>query len=438
MLQGDRQTDFRKHCVLEFMRVASVHFKDGSVTIEMTKKNKKPGIQLNAEEVRELEMILDRLSVQDPEGESLEVYLESLHTALAGREQLIGALLQKLSRNPSEVGFRAFLSFENQLDGKGLRRIVKRARYRFEQRGYSQGEEESGAEPNVVLVHKESKQPVAHLVPADDVIWLVTALFPGEGTVPLGISAYAEKRFRSVSVKITESSHRSYREYLRKLSEYVTHRAFEVPIWHAARVYFDMLRFHGEEPVSQEADQLKRLFQPFYDADQQPYAYQLLPVLENPADWPADLQIEPLLEKLVQAELHFSKEELTPYMDKIYEVEHSVLVVRPEIQHERGLSIMKKAVAELCSGEKRLLYQRVFEELALRLHLTGEETLARAAWSVAQHLQSAAAVEDNAVMAALVAVSMKRHWPEVFAQPAEQERQAVPFNQTESGIILPS
>ena len=48
----------------------------------MAKKNKKSAIQLNPEEARELEMIVDRLSVQDPEGESLKGYLESLPAAL--------------------------------------------------------------------------------------------------------------------------------------------------------------------------------------------------------------------------------------------------------------------------------------------------------------------------------------------------------------------
>lgn len=402
----------------------------------MTKKNKKPEIQLNTEEARELEMVLDRLSVQNPEGESLEVYLESLQAALAGRERLVGTLLQKLSREPSEVGFRVFLALENLADSKELRRIVKRARYRFEQRGYMQDKKETGAGPNVVLVPKESKQPVAHLVPADDVIWLVAALFPEQGSSgPLGASAFAEKRFRSISVKITESSHRSYREYLKRLAAYITHKPFEVPIWHAARVYFDMLRFRGEEHFSAEADHAKRLFQPFYDADREPYAYELLPVPDNPADWPAGVPIEPLLDRLSEAALYFSKAELAPYIDKIREVEHSLLVVRPEIQQERALSVMQRAAAELCSGETRYMYQRVFEELALRMKLSGEEDWALGAWSVAQHLRSPASVADNLVMTALMAFSMKLHWPEVFTQ--EKGREAAPFNQTESGIILP-
>lgn len=46
------------------------------------KKNKNPELHLSNEESQELGMILDRLSVQDPEGTSLDNYLQSLQKVL--------------------------------------------------------------------------------------------------------------------------------------------------------------------------------------------------------------------------------------------------------------------------------------------------------------------------------------------------------------------
>jgi len=400
-----------------------------------SKKNKKTEIALSPQESHEMQMILDRLAVQNPQGESLQSYLQSLRKTLLGRDGLVAALLDKLSRDPTPVGFRTFSAFQDIIDDKEYKRTIKQAAYRFSQRGYTR-DRESSPQSRVVLIPKESRQLVTHLIPAPDVDWFVAGFFPGEaGSESLAVSAYTENRFRQLSVRVVESSQKLYREFIQKLAGHLSDSPpFEVPSWHAARIYFEMLQFHGEKDIPPEAEQARNLFQPFYASEKLPYAYQLFPVVEEPEQRIHEIDIKSLLESMPVTALRFPEEDLTPYFHRLQELERSVLVVRKEIQQERAVELIKKAADDLCAGQTRLLYKRLFEEQALSLKQMKRPDLAEQAWIVAQHLAGSADASDNPVVTEVVAYSIQSYWPDEFEG---EPQQSSPYEQTESGLILP-
>ncbi len=73
-------------------------------------KKGKEDLSTSREESDELQMILDRLAVQDPEGQSFDGYLHSLLNSLSERPLMAAALIDRLSRNPALTGFRTFHS----------------------------------------------------------------------------------------------------------------------------------------------------------------------------------------------------------------------------------------------------------------------------------------------------------------------------------------
>lgn len=404
-------------------------------TKQDSKKNKKVDIRLDPEEHHELQMILDRLRVQNPQGESLQSYLQSLHKALVGRESLTAALIGRLSQDPSQAGFRAFLALRGSITHKEYKKMVKRAAYRFSQKGYAESMEDA-PESKVVLIPKESRQAVTHLIPAPDVDWFVAAFFPTEsGGEPLAISAFTENRFASVRVRIVESSQKLYKEFIQKLTRHLpANRPFEVPVWHAARVFFDMLQFHGEKSVPPEAEQAKRFFRPFYDPDRPPYAYQLFASVENPLERLGEVDVQAVLEDMPPLSLLLPKQDLTPYFAKLQDLERSVLVVRPEIQQERSADLLKHAAEDLLVAKTRYYYQRLFEEYALALRESKRVELAQQAWAIAQHLAGSGAVSENPVASQIVLLSMQLHWPDEFS---DEEASQEPYRETESGLIVP-
>lgn len=401
------------------------------------KKNRKPELSLSEDQFGELEMMVDRLSVQNPEGSSLDNYLKSLVRALEQQETLAAALLEQLSRKPSPVGFKTFLALRDIIRDKKLVKTVKQVGYRFAQRGFTIKAEALPVE-NVVLVQREeTRKPVAHVLPVDGTFWLFAALIPEAGyPTPTLITAFMERDFQEVYVKVTEGSQKIYREYLQKLGERHTDRKpCEVPLYHVARLFFELLDFCTSKEASAERDRAARLLRPFHDPTKPPYVYDLMPPLD---DIRADLEkVDPtgLLNNVDWSWLVFPKTELTPYWQKVQDLENPVLVIPKEIQEERTVDTLKNAANELCTGKTRLLYQRFFEEQALWLKLCAREELAQSAWIIAQHLQSDASASDSPAVREMVKLSMHYHWPKEFEAA---ETRTEPFQRTESGLIIPA
>lgn len=401
------------------------------------KKNRKPELSLSGDQCGELEMMVDRLSVQDPDGSSLENYLKSLMRALEGQEALAAALLDQLSRKPSPVGHKTFLALRDIIRDKKLVKVVKQVGYRFAQRGFAT-EPEALPVQNVVLVQREeARKPVAHVLPVDGTFWLFAALIPESGyPAPTLMTAFMERDFQEVYVKMAEGSQKTYRGYLQKLGERHTDRKpCEVPLYHVARLFFELLDFCPNKEASAERDQAARLLNPFHDPAKPPYAYDLMPPLD---DIKAELEkVDPtsLLNAVDWSWLVFPKTELTPYWQKVQDLENPVLVIPKEIQEERTVDALKSAADDLCVGKTRLLYQRFFEEQALWLKLCSRDELAQSAWIIAQHLQTEASASDNPAVRELVKLSMHYHWPKEFEAA---ETRTEPFQRTESGLIIPA
>lgn len=401
------------------------------------KKTRKPELALSADQFGELEMIVDRLSVQNPEGASLENYLRSLVKTLSEQETLAAALLEQLSRKPSQVGFQTFLAVRDVIRDKKLAKIVKQVGYRFSQRGFAT---EPAVRPveNVVLVQREEgRRPVAHVLPVDGTFWLFAALIPEAGyPTPALITAFMERSFEEVYIRVVEGSQKTYRDYLQKIGErHVDRKPCEVPLYHVARLFFELFEFCGSKEVSAVREQAARLLSPYHDPARPPYAYDLIPPLDNPGAHLEEVHTQNLLNTVDWSWLVFPKTELTPFWQKMQELENPVLVIPQEIQEERTADTLKRAADELCQGKTRFLYRRFFEEQALWLKLCSREEPAQSAWIVAQHLQSDAPASDNPAVREMVKLSLHHHWPKEHQEGAPRSE---PFQRTESGLIIPS
>ena len=400
------------------------------------RKNKKADVALSPDAVGELEMIVDRLSVQDPEGTSLENYLKSLVKTLEAQETLAAGLLEQLSRKPSKVGFQTFLAIRDVIRDKKLVKIVKQVGYRFSQRGFTPEPEALLAE-NVVLVQKEGRKPVAHVLPVNGTFWLFAALIPEAGyPTPTLVTALMERDFEEVYVKIAEGSQKAYRDYLQKMGDrHTDRRPCEVPVYHAARLFFELLDFCKSKEASADRDQARKLLNPYHDPAKQPFAYELMPHLDNPKAHLEEMNATDLLNTVDWSWLTFPKDELASYWQKVQDLENPVLVIPKEVQEERTADLMKAAANDLCVGRTRFLYQRFCEEQALWLKLCSKDDLAQSAWIAAQHLRSTAPASDNPIVLQMVMLSLHYYWPKEFE---DKERQAEPFQRTESGLIIPS
>lgn len=398
----------------------------------------KDHLPLTREESDELQMILDRLAVQDPEGESFGGYLDSLRKLLSGRPHLAAALIDRLSRNPSTIGFRVLQVLDECIKTSPYKRSLKQAAYRFSQKGFTLSEHVPAPE-KVVLIRDEQRKASSHLFMVQGAVWVVSALVP-EASVGgyILVTAFLEDDLTAFNVRVIESrTQKRYREYLQALSaNAVGERALEIPLWHAARLFFEMLDFcTGKDSYTTQLERGRDLFERYHEPDRRPYVYELMPEIEHPEQHFSELEIEKLLEDLDLSWLKFGKEELSPYHERLKGLDRPLLVVPGEIQEERRLEVIDAAAESLCVGTRRRIYTRFFEEQAMAFKLLGYEDKARWAMIVAGSLAGQSPPGKNPVVTQLIIDSMNFYWPEDFKEGGEEapgrERR------TESGIILP-
>lgn len=388
------------------------------------------------DEAAELQIILDRLSVQSPGGESFSNWLQSLRKSLEGRDRLVAALLESLSRQPTEAGFRAFAELKDLVSEKSCVKTVKQAGYRFSQKGYGLEMEGGEAEP-VVLVAPEARMSQAHMAVGPMGCLFLTALVsPSPTSDPVCVSAYFERRLTQLSVKSSSTTTRLYRELIQRMSGLFRFPLCEIPVWHAARVFREMGQWAGGMPATADARLGSQLLSPCEEPLRPPYVHELMEAIENPEAEMLDLELEPLLQVMPFSYFIFSREELSPLAQRLRELESSVLVIPPEMKMDRMDALLGSAIEELCSGERRARFKRIFEELALWLRLSRQGDLARDAWVVAQHLETSASWSRNRMLGQLVYTSLTEHWPDDFGPRAAPEESPRPYHETDSGLIL--
>jgi hypothetical protein len=402
----------------------------------MSKKTAKARNELTPEESQKLGMILDRLLVQSPEGMSLDNYLKSLVQTLGNKEYLTVALIEELTRKPSKVSFQAFLMLKGTLKQKSYQKTARQVAYRFAQKGFLESSDTT-SQKTVILVPRESREIVSHVMPVLGTFGLFAALIPEDDlSAPTLVTALLENDFERIYVKLMEGSPKIYRDYLQKASgENNERKPCAVPVHHVARLFFELLQWCRNQQETVEIEQARRLLRPHLDWAKPPYAHALMPSLEHPERDVREIDTDRLMSALDLMWLSFDREKLTPYWQKMQDLDSPVLVVPREVQEERSAELLRKAAEEICVDRTRTIYQRFFEEQTLWLKLNGREDLAMEAWTVAQHLAGGFPSGENPVVVRMVALSMQFHWPKEFDQRKEG---AEPYYRSESGLILPT
>ncbi len=402
-------------------------------------KKGKAEIALSREESDELQMIVDRLAVQNPEGESFERYLDSLGNAIASRPQLAAALVDKLSKNPGKTGFRTFEALAKIIEASPYKRILKQSGYRFSQKGFEPAEGKTAPE-KVVLIQGETRKALAHIFQVQGTLWLISALLPeSTQTGYTLVTAFLEDDYGTFNVRVIESSQKFYRDYQQKISAYaIGKRGFEIPVRHAAKLFFEMLGLWTGKSSYAELERARVLLGPYREPAAQPYVYELMPEIEHPEGLLSEIDPGALLEGLDLSWLRFSRDDLAPYKEKMRALDSPLLVVPREVQFERSLDLIRGAVDELYTPARRTLHRRFFEELAMCRKLGGAEDKARWAWIIARHLAGEAPASSNPAIFQIMVASLRFYWPEDLeaSQETPEEAQDREYR-TESGLILP-
>jgi hypothetical protein len=395
-------------------------------------------IALTEEDRTQLQMLLDRVMAQDPEGESFIQFVESLKPLIQRSVPFTLAFVDALGSTQSPVAVKVLQILQKIPAEKPVRRALKAALYRLERQGLVKKEEETESEPRVLIPRPADRQAEA---------WASWPESQGERGMVLKLPDAGRGYVMAIAVVNSEgvfhefeaiqTTRKGVRTLLDKMTGGVEGRLVEIPVEH-----FRLLLEEVAEIYQRQDHALPSGYEPIqkYLASQvevvsRPHVYNLLdekeivedPILLRTSD--SLLEVQPFVtwrlpEGLIQS-----------FAEKIKELSESRLVISQSAQMERTAQINREAAAEIFTPELRQHYRRLLEETALLLHLTDRPQEAKRALAVAIDLENEIGLltEDNFILG-LVKRSIAS---EVGSQVEGAEEQAQKERTTESGLIIP-
>ena len=395
-------------------------------------------ITLTDEDRTQLQMLLDRVMAQDPEGESFRQFVESLKPLIQRSVPFTLAFVEGLGSIPSPVAVKVLQILQKIPAEKPVRRALKTALYRLERQGLVQKEDETESEPRVLIPRPADRQAEA---------WASWPESQGERGMVLKLPDAGRGYVMAIAVVNSEgffhefeaiqTTRKGVRALFDKMTAGVEGRLIEIPVEH-----FRFLMEEVAEIYQRQNRALPSGYEPIHkylasrvEVVSSPHIYNLLDEKEIVADPILLRTSDSLLEVQPFVAWRLPEGLIQSFVEKIKELSESRLVISQSAQMERTAQIHREAAAEIFTPELRQQYRRLLEETALLLHLTDRPQEAKRALAVAIDLENEIGLlsEDNFILG-LVKRSIAS---EVGPQMEGAEEQATRERTTESGLIIP-
>lgn len=376
------------------------------------------GRKLSENEKAELSFFMDRLRVQDPQGPSLENCLKSLKHALTGREALAAALMDALSLEGGPVCFRAFCALQGLVQDKHLTRIVRRAAYRFRQKGFILPDTLTAPEAStpIVLVKAEKVKNEGCMIFNDKMGIFHYGAFvhaADEGQT-YGVVLLMGAGLADHDLFVAPMSRKHFKEFFRGAAEDSGSRAHEIPLGHLARVLQALAKLDRvPEETKANVAKARKLLEPHALPDARPFFMQLweqkglspLRDVETPdlVDFiTRNLSIIPYHAPLFPDKLAFEAE-----VKALQTITNSAIEVPAHIQSERLLEALRSATRRLLPVKLCGVLGKHLEEMALWWLLVGRDPFeVEKSFALAQHAQKVQDSGSSPVMIRVVEIAM--------------------------------
>jgi len=389
---------------------------------------------LSEEDQLQLQMLLDRIAAQDPEGASFTQFLESVKPLLSSSPALFHALVDALGKLANPAAVAALQALQEIPADKPLRRAVKAALFRLRRQGLLA--EEETAEPRVLVPRPAERQPQAWAAMPEALgsQAVVVKLPDPEGGFFLTLAVMDPDRgFEDFSV--LKTSHKELRSLLKEMEERGPSKLIEIPMAHLRYLFEEMTKIHQEQhlPLPNESALLTKYLSSWAAAATQPYVYELVKTEEVAGNLMLLRSSDSLLELPVLDSWRLPPETVQPFVQKMKELTESRLVISEAMQLDRMEQIIREATAEIFSEKVRRRYRRIMEECSLLLCLEESKEEAKRALAVAVDLQAEVSLlTENTFLLGLVRRSIGADVIQDFeAQKEGAERT------TDSGLIIP-
>ena len=393
---------------------------------------------LTAEEKTQLQMLVDRVLVLDPEAHSFSQFVESLKPLIQQSVAFSVALAEALASTANPGAVKVVQALQGMEAKKPVRRALKTALYRLARQGLVKEQEDVVVEPRVLVPRPEDRQAEAWASwPESQGERGIILKLPDAGRGYLMVIGVLNSEDVFHEFEAVQTTRKGVRALLEQMAGGITGRIIEIPLAHFRFLYEEVAATYqrqGKEPPSGYDLILKQL-DSLVEKPASPHIYDLLKEEEIVGDTLLLRSSDSLLEIQPFTSWRLPEELASPFANKIKELSESRLVISQSSQLERVEQIYREAATELFTAERRERYRRLLEESALLLYLEGREQEAKRAFAVALDLEKEVGVfTQNNFILGLVKRSISA---EVDSSLEDIEGQTQREKTTESGLIIP-
>jgi len=339
--------------------------------------------------MEKIQTLMDKIKADIRDGKSEEEIFQSLRPLFGKDTEFDGQVVQHLAAVPDVKIAKVLQKMLHVSNEKKVQKIIKRSLYRLKSKGVVL--EEVQRKKEVSILRPLQAEPPKGFVNGYDFSWnrflLLVIPHAGRGLTVLHALVSDEKGLLNFSGG--EISRKEFRGFFEEVQ-----KASPTPMveMEASYIGFLFTRAHqltlekgGTSP--QEYLRLKREIEGIKKEYERPLIYSYLLADEIAGD-------DRILRRggdLLKADLFYSwrieEDQIRPYADEVWEAEESKIVLNQAQKEARFQGIYQKALSELFSGERRILYKRRLEEMSCLLLKLGREEEARISMAVALDLE---------------------------------------------------
>jgi hypothetical protein len=339
--------------------------------------------------MEELENLLKQIKADVSNGKSDEEIFQSILPLLKKDPQAGGELAECLATIPDPIIGKLLLRMLEATQKKKIRKIIKRSLYRLKSKGIVIEEVFPDKERSILRpIQTEPRQGFASGI---DFLGqrLLCLVIPHSGrglSVMRGIVGDVQGLVDFSQDEMTRKEFRSFFEEVQKENPF--------PMVDMEPSYIALLftkahqrSLERKEISSQDYLRAKLEIENIKREYMKPLVYSYLQDDEIVGD-------DQMLKKggdLLKADIFYGwrveENLIRPFAEEIWDAEESKIVLNPTQKEARFQGIYQKALTDLFSGERKILYQRRLEEMAYVLFKLGREEEAKISLSVAMDLE---------------------------------------------------
>lgn len=369
--------------------------------------------------MEESQVILDKINSDIKEGKSEDEIFQFISSSLSKDperdEKLIGLLSNIGDSKIAHVLSKILLSTKE----KRLKKAIRRCLYRLKSKGVFIDEIPLEGEPVFKPLPTEPSKAFINnydfywdriLIlqipsPKMTIVYLFGLMNDHEGLIDFGAISRSKREFLEFFEDIKKRSGTPFIEIDSHYGAFLLSEAYQLSV----------RRGNPNKDFSLFKPEIEKIKKDF----DRPLVYSFLSLGEFES---SDLVRKggELLQKDIFKDWYIEESLIRPYVDEMFEAEESRLILNETQKIERAMGIYEKALFDLFSGERRLIYKRRLEETAYFLMKIGMEEEAKISLAIAMEIEKPLnRLQPNQFLLQLIIKSIRGFLEETYEEQAK-------------------